>query len=75
MVKTETSNRIKVVDLMQLGLNGAAAPSGRQRLRTVLMNGPDFHTWINVYKPGEMDEMHCHNADQDRKSTRLNSSH
>jgi mannose-6-phosphate isomerase-like protein (cupin superfamily) len=62
--ETETANRIKVVDLMELGLHGAAVPSNRQRSRTVLMNGPDFHTWINVYKPTEMDEMHCHNADQ-----------
>lgn len=57
--------KIKVVDLMELGgENGAAAPKDRQRSRTILMNGPDFHTWINVYKPTEMDEMHCHNADQ-----------
>jgi mannose-6-phosphate isomerase-like protein (cupin superfamily) len=63
-VETVSANRIKVVDLMEYGLHGDGAPSERTRNRTVLMNGPDFHTWINVYKPGSMDEMHCHNADQ-----------
>jgi gentisate 1,2-dioxygenase len=48
---------IKVVNLPGLG-----AQSGRQR--KMLMNGPRFHTWINVYLPGQMDELHCHNADQ-----------
>ena len=48
---------IKVVDLPDLANQG-----GRQR--KMLMNGPRFHTWINVYLPGEMDELHCHNADQ-----------
>ena len=38
---------IKVVDLPDLANNG-----GRQR--KMLMNGPRFHTWINVYLPGEM---------------------
>jgi mannose-6-phosphate isomerase-like protein (cupin superfamily) len=48
---------IKIVNLPELGAAG-----GRQR--KMLMNGPRFHTWINVYLPGQMDEMHCHNADQ-----------
>lgn len=57
--------KIKVVDLKELGgAGGPAAPRERRRQRTVLMNGKDFHTWINVYLPGDMDELHCHNADQ-----------
>ena len=48
---------IKIVDLKEM-----AATKGRHR--KVLMNGPHFHTWINVYEPGQEDEMHCHNGDQ-----------
>ena len=49
---------IKVVDLKEM----AAAPSPK---RTVLINGPRFHAWFHPYlKPGQRDEMHCHNADQ-----------
>ena len=51
--------KIKVVDLPTL-----ADPSSTKRQRKVLMNGPRFHTWINIYTPGDIDEMHCHNADQ-----------
>ncbi|HVO96043.1 MAG TPA: cupin domain-containing protein, partial [Terriglobales bacterium] len=25
---------------------------------------PRFHAWMHYYKPGQKDEMHCHNADQ-----------
>ena len=49
---------IKVVDLKEM----AAAPTPK---RTVLINGPRFHAWFHPYlKPGQRDEMHCHNADQ-----------
>ena len=49
---------IKVVDLKEM----AAGPSPK---RTVLINGPRFHAWFHPYlKPGQRDEMHCHNADQ-----------
>lgn len=49
-------NSIKVVNLPEL-----AEVTGQ---RKVLMNGPSFHTWLNIYEPGQIDEMHCHNADQ-----------
>ena len=49
---------IKVVDLKEM----AAAPNPK---RTVLINGPRLHAWFHPYlKPGQRDEMHCHNADQ-----------
>jgi mannose-6-phosphate isomerase-like protein (cupin superfamily) len=49
---------IKVVDLKAM----AEAPNPK---RTVLINGPRFHAWFHPYlKPGQRDEMHCHNADQ-----------
>lgn len=49
---------IKTVDLIKM----AEEPNVR---RKVLMNGPRFHTWLHVYAtPGDIDEMHCHNADQ-----------
>lgn len=49
--------KITIVDLKEM-----AAQKGRQR--KTLMNGPRFHTWLNVYEPGQEDELHCHNADQ-----------
>jgi len=49
---------IKVVDLLAM----AAQPDAR---RTNLINGPHFNAWFHIYqRPGQRDEMHCHNADQ-----------
>ncbi len=49
---------IKVVDLVDM----AGQPDAQ---RTPLINGPHFHAWFHIYKrPGQHDEMHCHNADQ-----------
>jgi mannose-6-phosphate isomerase-like protein (cupin superfamily) len=49
---------IKVVDLKQM----ARQPEPK---RTVLINGPRFHAWFHPYlRPGQRDEMHCHNVDQ-----------
>ncbi|MSQ27376.1 MAG: cupin domain-containing protein [Dehalococcoidia bacterium] len=49
---------IKVVDLMEM----AAGPDAK---RTNLINGPRFNAWFHIYqRPGQHDEMHCHNADQ-----------
>jgi len=49
---------IKVVDLKQMG----GQPDAE---RTPLINGPHFHAWFHIYKkPGQRDDMHCHNADQ-----------
>ncbi len=49
---------IKVVDLVEMGHRPDAK-------RQVLINGPRFHAWLHVYpKPGDKDDMHCHNADQ-----------
>jgi mannose-6-phosphate isomerase-like protein (cupin superfamily) len=56
--KGEIRMEIRIVDLLQKAQNP-------QKRRTLLMNGPRFHTWLTVYEqPGEHDEMHCHNADQ-----------
>lgn len=51
------ANKIKMVDMKEL----AERPGKR---RKVMMNGPKFHTWLTVYNPGDIDEMHAHNADQ-----------
>ena len=32
--------------------------------RTVVLNTRKFHAWVHYYKPGQKDEMHCHNEDQ-----------
>src|SRR4029078_13238112 len=33
--------------------------------RKVIFNTNRFHAWLHVYpKPGDHDDMHCHNADQ-----------
>ena len=32
--------------------------------RTKLINTNRFHSWLHYYKPGNKDEMHCHNQDQ-----------
>ena len=32
--------------------------------RTVILDTNRFHAWIHYYKPGQIDEMHCHNQDQ-----------
>ena len=32
--------------------------------RKVIFNTNRFHAWLHVYpKPGDADDMHCHNAD------------
>jgi len=43
-----------------------ALQRGRETLkREVIHNTSKIHTWIHVYpKPGDKDDMHCHNADQ-----------
>ncbi len=48
---------IEVVDLVK-----KAHEEGK---REVVLNTPRLHTWVHVYpKPGDKDDMHCHNADQ-----------
>ena len=48
---------IEVVDLIK-----EAHEKGKRR---VLINTPRLHAWLHVYaKPGDRDDMHCHNADQ-----------
>lgn len=37
----------------------------REKKRTVVMNTRKLHAWVHYYpKPGDHDDMHCHNADQ-----------
>ncbi len=36
----------------------------RTKQRTVVIDTKKFHAWVHYYKPGQKDEMHCHNEDQ-----------
>ena len=36
----------------------------KEKRRKNIFNTPRFHAWMHYYKPGQKDEMHCHNADQ-----------
>jgi mannose-6-phosphate isomerase-like protein (cupin superfamily) len=48
---------IKVVDMVK--------EAHENPRRQVMLDTPRFHAWLHVYpNPGDMDDMHCHNADQ-----------
>ena len=48
---------IDFVDMDELAKN--------HKKRKVVMNTPRFHAWFHYYpNPGDIDDMHCHNADQ-----------
>ena len=47
---------IEIIDLL-----GKAKEEERRR---TVFNTPRFHAWMHYYKPGQKDELHCHNADQ-----------
>jgi len=47
---------IDVIDLVGL--------AHQEKRRKNIFNTPRFHAWMHYYKPGQKDEMHCHNADQ-----------
>ncbi len=48
---------IEFVDMDELAKN--------HKKRKVVMNTPRFHAWFHYYpNPGDIDDMHCHNADQ-----------
>lgn len=47
---------IEVIDLV--------AMAHQEKRRRNVFNTPRFHAWMHYYKPGQKDEMHCHNADQ-----------
>ena len=37
----------------------------RTKKRTVVIDTKRFHSWVHYYgRPGQRDEMHCHNEDQ-----------
>ena len=36
----------------------------QEKRRKNIFNTLRFHAWMHYYKPGQKDEMHCHNADQ-----------
>ena len=36
----------------------------KEKRRRNIFNTPRFHAWMHYYKPGQKDDMHCHNADQ-----------
>jgi mannose-6-phosphate isomerase-like protein (cupin superfamily) len=47
---------IEIIDLVEL--------ANKEQRRKNIFNTPRFHAWMHYYKPGQKDEMHCHNADQ-----------
>ena len=48
---------IEFVDMKDLAEN--------HKKRKVLINTPRLHAWFHYYaNPGDIDDMHCHNADQ-----------
>jgi quercetin dioxygenase-like cupin family protein len=47
---------IDVIDLVDL--------AHQEKRRKNIFNTLRFHAWMHYYKPGQKDEMHCHNADQ-----------
>ena len=47
---------IEIVDLVDM--------ARKEKRRKNILNTPRFHAWMHFYKPGQKDEMHCHNADQ-----------
>ena len=48
---------IEVMDMVQM--------AHKEGKRKVIFNTKKFHAWLHVYpKPGDRDDMHCHNADQ-----------
>lgn len=47
---------IEIIDLVEL--------AHKEQKRKNVFNTPRFHAWMHYYKPGQKDEMHCHNADQ-----------
>jgi uncharacterized cupin superfamily protein len=47
---------IEVIDLVDM--------AHKEKRRKNIFNTPRFHAWMHYYKPGQKDDMHCHNADQ-----------
>jgi mannose-6-phosphate isomerase-like protein (cupin superfamily) len=47
---------VDVIDLVDL--------AHQEKRRKNIFNTSRFHAWMHYYKPGQKDEMHCHNADQ-----------
>jgi len=47
---------IEIVDMREL--------AHKEKSRKNIFNTPRFHAWMHYYKPGQKDELHCHNADQ-----------
>lgn len=48
---------IEIIDTLEV--------ANREKKRTVVMNTRKMHAWVHYYpKPGDKDDMHCHNADQ-----------
>jgi mannose-6-phosphate isomerase-like protein (cupin superfamily) len=47
---------VDIIDLVDL--------AHHEKRRKNIFNTPRFHAWMHYYKPGQKDEMHCHNADQ-----------
>ena len=48
---------IEIIDTVEV--------ANREKKRTVVMNTRKLHSWVHYYpKPGDHDELHCHNEDQ-----------
>ena len=48
---------IQIIDPLEIGK--------REKTRTKVFNSRKAHAWVHYYtRPGDHDELHCHNADQ-----------
>ena len=47
---------IEIVDMVELAY--------KEKQRKKIFNTPRFHAWMHYFKPGQKDQLHCHNADQ-----------
>jgi len=45
---------IEVIDMVEF--------AHKEKRRKEIFNTPRFHAWMHYYKPGQKDELHCHNA-------------
>ncbi|MGH7845337.1 MAG: cupin domain-containing protein [Candidatus Binatia bacterium] len=50
---------------MPIEIHNLVEMAQRDKKRKKIFNTPRFHAWLHVYpRPGDKDDMHCHNADQ-----------
>ena len=50
---------------MPVEIHNLVEMAHQEKKRKKIFNTQRFHSWLHVYaKPGDKDDMHCHNADQ-----------